>query len=157
MGLSYGDGHLVAIGSTLAAFEIRAAETWWHMSEGEGMYGDDFSRKNRVVGVLWANKRDGGLWFAPAEWRECRLGIQVLPLLPVTEVLFRDVGFVKDLVNWALPALAREGITEGWKGFVYALEGVYDKESALQKVRALNGFDDVNSLSNSYLMCFCTI
>ena len=100
---------------------------------------------------------DGGLWFAPVEWRKCRLGIQVLPLLPVTEVLFRDVGFVKDLVNWALPTLAREGITEGWKGFVYALEGVYDKESALQKVRALNGFDDVNLLSNSYLMCFCTI
>ncbi|PWA59865.1 hypothetical protein CTI12_AA386060 [Artemisia annua] len=33
------------------------------------------------VGVLWANKRDSGLWFAPSEWKECRTGIQVLPLL----------------------------------------------------------------------------
>ncbi|XP_020596646.1 probable endo-1,3(4)-beta-glucanase ARB_01444, partial [Phalaenopsis equestris] len=148
MGLSYGDAHLVAIGSTLAAFEIAAAETWWHVREGDGMYEDDFSRENRVVGVLWANKRDSGLWFAPAEWRECRLGIQVLPLLPVTEDLFRDVGFVKELVKWALPALTREGVTDGWKGFVYALEGVYEKEEALAKIRSLNGFDDGNSLSN---------
>ncbi|KAH0462582.1 hypothetical protein IEQ34_010157 [Dendrobium chrysotoxum] len=148
MGLSYGDTHLVAIGSTIASFEIAAAETWWHVREGEGMYEEDFSRENRVVGVLWANKRDSGLWFAPAAWKECRLGIQVLPLLPITEDLFRDVGFVKDLVNWTLPALTREGVTDGWKGFVYAMEGVYDKEDALGKIRSLNGHDDGNSLSN---------
>ncbi|CAL9171280.1 unnamed protein product [Musa hybrid cultivar] len=148
MGLSYGDTHLVSIGSTLAAFEIQATETWWHVKEGEGLYEDDFTRDNRVVGVLWANKRDSGLWFAPAEWKECRLGIQVLPLLPITEVLFRDVGFVQELVKWTLPALSREGVAEGWKGFVYAMEGVYDKETALEKTRGLNGYDDGNSLSN---------
>ncbi|XP_020114093.1 uncharacterized protein LOC109728152 [Ananas comosus] len=148
LGLSFGDTHLVSIGSTLAAFEILAAQTWWHVREGEGMYEDDFSRENRVVGVLWANKRDSGLWFAPPEWKECRLGIQVLPLLPITEVLFQDVAFVRELVKWALPALAREGVGEGWKGFVYAMEGVYDKESAMEKTRALSGFDDGNSLSN---------
>uniref|UniRef100_A0A6V7QZ38 glucan endo-1,3-beta-D-glucosidase n=1 Tax=Ananas comosus var. bracteatus TaxID=296719 RepID=A0A6V7QZ38_ANACO len=69
LGLSFGDTHLVAIGSTLAAFEILAAQTWWHVREGEGMYEDDFSRENRVVGVLWANKRDSGLWFAPPSGR----------------------------------------------------------------------------------------
>ncbi|XP_058112314.1 glucan endo-1,3-beta-D-glucosidase 1 [Magnolia sinica] len=148
MGLSYGDTHLVAVGSTLAAFEMRAAQTWWHVREGEGMYEEDFSRENRVVGVLWNNKRDSGLWFAPAEWRECRTGIQVLPLLPITEVLFLDVGFVRELVKWTVPALAREGVGEGWKGFVYAMEAVYDKETALEKTRGLTGFDDGNSLSN---------
>lgn len=148
MGLSYGDTHLVAIGSTLAAFEIRGAETWWHVREGEGLYEDDFSRENRVVGVLWNNKRDSALWFAPPEWRECRMGIQVLPLLPVTEALFRDAGFVKELVNWTMPALSREGVGEGWKGFVYAMEAVYDKDTALEKTRTLNGYDDGNSLSN---------
>lgn len=148
MGLSYGDTHLVAIGSTLTAFEIQAAEMWWHVREGEGIYEDDFSSENRVVGVLWNNKRDSGLWFAPAEWRECRLGIQVLPLLPITEVLFRDVKFVKELVKWTVPALAREGVAEGWKGFVYALEGIYDRETALEKTRMLTGYDDGNSLSN---------
>ncbi|XP_042500265.1 probable endo-1,3(4)-beta-glucanase ARB_01444 [Macadamia integrifolia] len=148
MGLSYGDTHLVAIGSTLAAMEIQSAQTWWHVREGENMYEDEFSRENRVVGVLWSNKRDSALWFAPPEWRECRLGIQVLPLLPITEVLFSDVGFVRELVRWTLPALGREGVTEGWRGFVYALEGMYDRYGALEKMRSLNEFDDGNSLSN---------
>ncbi|MQL92750.1 hypothetical protein Taro_025377 [Colocasia esculenta] len=148
LGLSYGDTQLAAVGSTLAALEVQSAVTWWHVREGEGMYEEDFSRENRVVGVLWANKRDSGLWFAPAEWKECRLGIQVLPLLPITEVLFKDVGFVRELVKWASPALAREGVGEGWKGFVYAMEGVYDRETALERTRMLSGFDDGNSLSN---------
>ncbi|KAK9742471.1 hypothetical protein RND81_03G175500 [Saponaria officinalis] len=148
MGLAYGDTHLVAVGSTLAAMEMQAAQTWWHAREGEGMYEDEFCTQNKMVGVLWANKRDSGLWFAPPEWKECRLGIQVLPILPITEALFSDVVFVKDLVNWTMPALGRDGVGEGWKGFVYALEGIYDKGSALDKIRNLKGFDDGNSLSN---------
>ncbi|CAD6344022.1 unnamed protein product [Miscanthus lutarioriparius] len=148
VGLSYGDAHLVSVGATLTALEMLAAQTWWHVREGEGIYEDDFSGNNRVVGVLWANKRDSGLWFAPPEWKECRLGIQLLPVLPISEALFPDVAFVKDLVAWTLPALARDGVGEGWKGFVYALEGIYDKEAALTKTRALNGHDDGNSLTN---------
>lgn len=148
MGLAYGDTHLVAVGSLLTAMEIHASQTWWHVREDDTIYAADFTRENRVVGVLWANKRDSGLWFAPPEWKECRLGIQVLPLLPITEVLFSDVGFAKQLVDWTLPALNREGVGEGWKGFVYALEGVYDKQVALEKIRSLTGHDDGNSLSN---------
>ncbi|KAK9070953.1 hypothetical protein SSX86_009521 [Deinandra increscens subsp. villosa] len=148
MGLAYGDTHLVSTSSSLLSMEIHASQTWWHVKEDDVLYNQDFTSENRVVGVLWANKRDSGLWFAPAEWRECRLGIQVLPLVPVTEVLFSDMGFVKELVKWALPALAREGVGEGWKGFVYALEGVYEKEVAIEKIRKLSGHDDGNSLSN---------
>ncbi|PWA57614.1 Glycoside hydrolase, family 81 [Artemisia annua] len=44
-------------------------------------YGDTHSVV--FVGVLWANKRVSGLWFAPSKWKECRTGIQVLPLLPI--------------------------------------------------------------------------
>jgi len=148
MGMAYGDAHLVTIGSILAALEIQAAQTWWHVREKDNMYEEVFTRENKVVGVLWANKRDSGLWFAPPEWRECRLGIQVIPISPITEVLFSDVVFVRDLVKWTLPALQREGVAETWKGFVYALEGIYDKEGALKKIRNLNGFDDGNSLTN---------
>ena len=148
MGLAYGDTQLVATGSTLTAMEMQAAQTWWHVREGEGMYEDDFSHENKVVGVLWANKRDSGLWFAPPEWKECRLGIQVLPITPITEVLFPDVSYVRDLVTWTVPALSRDGVGEGWKGFVYTLEAIYDKASALEKIRNLKGFDDGNSLSN---------
>ncbi|XP_076896621.1 glucan endo-1,3-beta-D-glucosidase-like [Bidens hawaiensis] len=148
MGLAYGDTHLVATGSLLTSLEIHAAKTWWHVKEGDSIYNADFTSENRVVGVLWNNKRDSGLWFAPAEWRECRLGIQVLPLLPITEALFSDIEFTKQLVEWALPALGREGVGEGWKGFVYALEGVYEKDVAVEKIRGLSGYDDGNSLSN---------
>ncbi|XP_074328883.1 glucan endo-1,3-beta-D-glucosidase [Apium graveolens] len=148
MGLAYGDTHLVTIGSTLSALEIQSAQTWWHVREGDNMYPEEFTRENRVVGVLWANKRDSGLWFAPPDWKECRLGIQLLPLLPISEVLFSDVKFARELVGWTIPALAREGVGEGWKGFVYALEGIYDKYAALEKIRHLNGYDDGNSLTN---------
>ncbi|KAL2552153.1 glycosyl hydrolase family 81 protein [Forsythia ovata] len=148
MGLSYGDSHLVSIGSALSALEIQAAQTWWHVREKDNLYGEEFTKENRVVGVLWANKRDSSLWFAPADWRECRLGIQLLPILPISEILFSDVHFVKQLVSWTLPALAREGVGEGWKGFVYALQGIYDKEGALENIRNLNGYDDGNSLTN---------
>ncbi|KAL4581895.1 hypothetical protein LXL04_006429 [Taraxacum kok-saghyz] len=148
LGLAYGDTHLVSTGSLLTAMEIHASQTWWHVKDDDSNYTQDFTNENPIVGVLWANKRDSGLWFAPAEWRECRVGIQVLPLLPVTEVLFSDVGFVRKLVEWALPALGREGVGEGWKGFVYALQGVYEKEIAYEKIIKLNGHDDGNSFSN---------
>ena len=148
MGLAYGDTQLIATGSTLAALEIHAAQMWWHVREGHKLYEEDFTKENKVVSVLWANKRDSGLWFAPAQWRECRLGIHVLPLSPITEALFSDVGYVKELVEWTLPNLNRKGVGEGWKGFIYAMEGTYDKESALQKVRSLKVFDDGNSMTN---------
>lgn len=148
MGLAYGDTHLVSIGSTLSAMEIHSAQTWWHIKEESNLYVEEYTKNNRVVGVLWSNKRDSGLWFAPPEWKECRLGIQVLPLLPITEVVFSDARFVRDLVQWTTPALARRGIGEGWKGFVYALEGMYDKTSALEKTRRLTSYDDGNSRTN---------
>ncbi|KAJ1375437.1 Endo-1 [Sesbania bispinosa] len=148
MGLAYGDAQLVAIGSTLTALEILGAQMWWHVKKGGNLYEEDFTRENRVMGVLWSNKRDSGLWFASAESRESRLGINLLPLLPISEVLFSNVDYVKDLVEWTLPALNRGGVGDKWKGFAYALQGVYDNEGALQKIRRLNGFDDGNSLSN---------
>ena len=92
------------------------------------VYEPEFTRENRAMGVLWANKRDSGLWFAPADSRECRLGIQLLPIVPITELLFSNLEFVKELVEWATLELKREGVGEGWKGFVYALESMLDRE-----------------------------
>ena len=58
---------------------------------------------------------------------------------------------------WASTALGREGVLEGWKGFLHALEGVYDKENALRKIRNLNGFDDGNSLTNLLWEIHCRV
>ncbi|XP_027922392.1 probable endo-1,3(4)-beta-glucanase ARB_01444 [Vigna unguiculata] len=148
MGLAYGDAHLVSLGSTLTALEILGTKMWWHVEEKGTLYEEEFTEENRIMGVLWSNKRDTGLWFAPAEWKECRLGIQLLPLVPISEAIFSNAEFVKQLVEWTLPALNRDGVGEGWKGFVYALEGIYDHESALHKIRNLTGFDGGNSLTN---------
>jgi endo-1,3(4)-beta-glucanase len=97
---------------------------------------------------LWANMRDTKLWFAPAEWKACRLGIQVLPISPITEILFPDAGFVRELVEWASPSLSLSGVGESWKDFVYALKGIYNYTSALNQIRNLKVHDDGNSLSN---------
>ncbi|CAK9313914.1 unnamed protein product [Citrullus colocynthis] len=149
MGLAYDDESLTAAGSTLTAAEIAATQTWWHVKrEKNWIYDEGFAEENRVVGILWSGARESRLWFAPAEWRECRVGIQVLPVLPVTERVFSDEEFVKEVVEWVSPALEREDAGEGWKGFAYALEGIYDKKSAVEKVKKLKKHDDGNSLSN---------
>ncbi|PNY05362.1 endo-1,3(4)-beta-glucanase 2-like protein [Trifolium pratense] len=147
-GMAYGDAQIMSIGSTLAALEICAAKMWWHVKKGGNMYEEDFTKEERIMGILWSNKRDSGLWFAPAEWREARVGIQVLPLCPISEVLFSDVKYVKELVEWAMPALKREGVEEKMKGFVYALQGVYDNEGALKNIKKLKRFEDGNSMTN---------
>ncbi|MED6182029.1 hypothetical protein PIB30_024961 [Stylosanthes scabra] len=56
LGMAYGDASLVANGSTLTALEILGTQTWWHVKEGSGMYEGEFSKENRVMGVLWSNK-----------------------------------------------------------------------------------------------------
>ncbi|MCH95802.1 endo-13(4)-beta-glucanase 1-like, partial [Trifolium medium] len=109
IGMAYDDAELVATASTLTSLEIVAAKMWWHVKEGANMYEKDFTKNNKVVSVLSSNKRDSGLWFGPSEWKECRLGIQLLPLLPISEILFSDVKYVKRLVEWTLPALKRVG------------------------------------------------
>ncbi|OIW16739.1 hypothetical protein TanjilG_14509 [Lupinus angustifolius] len=148
LGLAYRDTRLVATASTLTALEILAAQTWWHVKSEDKLYDEEFTKDNRIVGILWANKRDSKLWWASSECRECRLSIQVLPLVPVTESLFSDAGYVKELVEWTLPSLKNKSNVDGWKGFTYALQGIYDKENSLKKIRMLKGFDDGNSFSN---------
>lgn len=148
LGLAFGDGHLINAGLTLTALEIRAAQALWHVPSSCTLYEPEFVALNRVVGVLWANKRDTGLWFAAPESRECRLGIQLLPILPITEVLFQNIDFVQELVEWAMPSLGRADVTDGWKGFVYALQALYEPEKAFKNIMALSEHDDGNSLSN---------
>lgn len=91
---------------------------------------------------------DSKIRFAPANWREARLGIQVLPLCPNSEVLFSDVTYVNNLVERIMPDLKREGVGEKMKGFVYALQGIFDNEGAFKNIKTLKEFDDRNSMTN---------
>ncbi|XLR63212.1 hypothetical protein HN51_006446 [Arachis hypogaea] len=150
MGLAYNDANLVAIGSTLASLEIHAAQMWCHLKMDDSKCSDEFTKENRLMGILWSNKRESRTWFAPLAWKELRLVNHVLPILPITEFLFSNVGFVKEVVEWTMPCLNRDGVEETWKWLVYAMEGIYDNEAALKKIRELTSFDDEegNSLSN---------
>ncbi|KAL2620339.1 hypothetical protein R1flu_000544 [Riccia fluitans] len=148
LGLAYGDQALQQLGLTLTAFEINAAQALWHVRRHSTLYGDAFVEDNRVVGVLWANKRDSGLWFAPPEHKEMRLGIQVLPITPVTQFVFTDEIFVHELVDWTLPRLSEPDVTDAWRGFTYALQYLYHPHPAVNMIDQLQGFDDGNSRSN---------
>ncbi|MED6106105.1 hypothetical protein PIB30_001499 [Stylosanthes scabra] len=148
MGLVYDDANLVAVGSTLAALEIHAAQMWCHLKIDDKK-SDVFTKENRLMGILWSNKRESRLWFASKDLKEKRLGVHVLPLLPITEFLFSNVDFVKEVVKWTMPCLKRDCVEEKSKGLVYAMEGIYDDKAALKKIRNLGSFADQGiSLSN---------
>ncbi|XP_057756584.1 glucan endo-1,3-beta-D-glucosidase ARB_01444-like [Arachis stenosperma] len=148
MGLAYNDANLVAIGSTLAALEIHAAQMWRQLKRDDKKC-VDFTKENRLMEVLWSNQRSRGFWIGFPGLEVHALGIHVLPLLPISEFLFSNVGFVKEVVEWTMPCLNRDGVGEIWKGLVYAMEGIYDNEAALKKVGELSSFDDArSSLSN---------
>ncbi|KAK7316225.1 hypothetical protein VNO77_35083 [Canavalia gladiata] len=148
MGMAYGDINLLTLGSTLTSLEIHAAQMWVHVKPDGTMYESAFTEENRILGILWANKRDIKLWFASGVLKEYRLGIHLLPLSPISEALFSNIDYVIELVEWILPALKREGAEDGWKGFVHALQGIYDNEIALQNIKSLKDHHDGNSLTN---------
>ncbi|KAL1322963.1 hypothetical protein AAHE18_14G236800 [Arachis hypogaea] len=126
----------------------------YQMNSGEALKRDDkkfddFTKENKLMEVLWSNLRSRGFWIDCPGSEVNGLGIHVLPLLPVTEFLFSNVCFVKEFVEWIMPYLNRDGVEEKWKWLVYAMEGIYDNEAALKKIRELTSFDDErNSLSN---------
>ncbi|KAL3693410.1 hypothetical protein R1sor_007061 [Riccia sorocarpa] len=151
LGLAYDDCDLLNLGLTLSSLEILASKALWHVKSDNVIYEPEFVNENKLVGVLWANKRDTNLWFASRDNREMCLGIQVLPLSPITEILFSDIDFVKELVGWALPSLSRPGVTDCWRGFVYALMALYNPVKAHRLIHELTEHDDGNSLTN--LLC----
>lgn len=146
--LAYHDFELVTLASTLCALENRTSQLLWHVPSDSKLYNPEFVEANRIVSIVWSTKRDSGLWFAGAERRDCRLGIQVLPITPVTEAMFPDKHYVKELVDWATELINNENVTDAWRGFIYALKAIYDPRAALEAATSLNGHDDGNSYSN---------
>ncbi|XP_039118478.1 uncharacterized protein LOC120254438 [Dioscorea cayenensis subsp. rotundata] len=117
-----GDGDLLLLAHPLhlrlhqhlVALEMHAAVTWWHVRKGEGVYEEQFSKQNKLVGLFVGelNKRGSGLWFAPPKWKQCRL------------IWDSSAAIVEDDRAVVQGRGVCEGVEEGWKGFVYAMEGV---------------------------------
>ncbi|QHO09479.1 hypothetical protein HN51_067974 [Arachis hypogaea] len=133
MGLAYNDANLVAIGSTLASLEIHAAKMWRHLKMDDKKC-DDFTKENRLMEILWSSKRSSVYRFS----KEIRLSLHFLPILPITEFLYSNVGFVKEVVEWTMPCLNKDGVEEIWKWLVCEMEGIYDNEAALKKIMELD-------------------
>eukprot|EP00850_Spirogloea_muscicola_P018117 SM000162S02395 [mRNA] locus=s162:244011:248305:- [translate_table: standard] len=136
VGMAYGDLTLLNLGLTLTGFESRAAQAYWHIPDNSTLYDAVYTQANRVTGVLWANKRDSGLWFASSDNHDIRLGIQAIPISPITERLFSDKAYTKQLVSWSLASEGPE-TSDGWKGFVYALQAIDNKSIALNNIQPL--------------------
>ncbi|CAI5520583.1 unnamed protein product [Closterium sp. Naga37s-1] len=98
--------------------------------------------------MVWAAKRDAGLWFAAAEQTDKRVGIQVLPITPFLARLFPDPSFNRQVVQWVLPVLGGDGTTDEWRGFAWALQATYDPAAARENIEKLTAFDDGNSKTN---------
>ncbi|KAL4382762.1 hypothetical protein HN51_006448 [Arachis hypogaea] len=101
MGLAYNDANLVAIGST------HAAQMWGYLKRDDEKF-EEFTKENRLMEVLYSNNRESRV-----KWNT--LAFYVLPLLPITEFLFSNVGFVKEVVEWTMPCLNRDGVLEKLK------------------------------------------
>ncbi|KAK2388127.1 putative endo-1,3(4)-beta-glucanase [Trifolium repens] len=53
-----------------------------------------------------------------------------------------------ELVEWTLPALKRKDIGEEMKGFVFALQAIYDKEVEVEVWRQWMVYDIFNIIEN---------
>ncbi|PWA83510.1 reverse transcriptase, RNA-dependent DNA polymerase, Gag-polypeptide of LTR copia-type [Artemisia annua] len=60
--------------ATTAVVTVTKIEETVNAYYSPGLMGLAYGGTHSVVfvGVLWANKRVNGLWFAPSEWKECR-------------------------------------------------------------------------------------
>eukprot|EP00475_Leptophrys_vorax_P028696 TRINITY_DN4172_c0_g1_i3.p1 TRINITY_DN4172_c0_g1~~TRINITY_DN4172_c0_g1_i3.p1 ORF type:complete len:514 (-),score=0.21 TRINITY_DN4172_c0_g1_i3:188-1504(-) len=158
LGLAFGDLHMANLAATLASVESLAAQTliqvdmrrWDPILSTSGFpnYDETFANANRLVGMVWANKRDAGLWFAAADQIDKRVGIQVLPITPYLLFLFPDREFNAKVTEWALPLVQTDGVTDQWKAFTWAVQATHDPQAARKNIEALSVYDEGNSQSN---------
>ncbi|KAL4359732.1 hypothetical protein AHAS_Ahas08G0106800 [Arachis hypogaea] len=104
---------------------------WGHLKRDDEKF--EFTKENRLIEILYSNNRENRV-----KWNT--LAFHVLPLLSITEFLFSNVGFVKEVVECTMPYLNKDGVLEKLKWLVYAMEGIYDNKGALKKIRELTIF-----------------
>ncbi|QHO56211.1 Glycoside hydrolase family 81 protein [Arachis hypogaea] len=111
------------------ALEIHAAQMWGHLKRDDEKF-EEFTKENRLMEVLYSNNRESRV-----KWNT--LAFHVLSLLPITEFLFSNVGFVKEQKRpWRVIARAASrsggGVGGGCCGggvVVVVVEGVVGREN----------------------------
>jgi endo-1,3(4)-beta-glucanase len=82
-GLAMHDDRMRDLGRLMLTTEIRAAQTYWQISD-DSIYPEPFA-DGKIVGVLWATKADHTTWFGSN--LEFIHGIQWMPFTPISEEL----------------------------------------------------------------------
>ncbi|QHO31232.1 Glycoside hydrolase family 81 protein [Arachis hypogaea] len=79
---------------------------WGHLKRDDEKF--EFTKENRLMEILYSNNRENRV-----KWNT--LAFHVLPLLSITEFLFSNVGFVKEVVECTMPYLNKDGVLEKLK------------------------------------------
>ena len=92
------DPHVgLALGRTLLATEVRAAQTYWQVKEGSEIYPQPFAA-HHLACIVWSTKVDYATWFGSNV--EYLFGIQMMPVTPVSELLLDEEWLRQSLPAW---------------------------------------------------------
>lgn len=132
----------------LAALEIRAAKTYWHVprTTKNGVYPSAFSDNNRIVAVVGASDVSADTWFARGS--AYAHGINVLPVTPITELLLEPIDYVAAAVDDAERSLEELAETKSeeelspWSEIRTQMLAVVDPDRAARHILQLADQDD---------------
>lgn len=140
-GLATNDTNIKETARILLAMEIRATKKYYHIYPGNNVYDAGYTGKG--IGVLWQTKVDDATFFGSN--LEYRRMIQVIPITPITE-FYVESGWASEI--WTEMQTIIAAASDGWKNFIYAVEGVIAKVQAWIDSNLLGSFDNGNSKTN---------
>lgn len=151
-GLSIDNQDMVDIGRVMAATEILAAQTFWHVPAASDIYPSDYKSAHTMVGILWSNLAQFQTWFGLQPY--LIHGVQTIPFTPITEQLL-PISFVQE--EYPQYQASCKDITgcfdTGWGTFMVMEQAIVDRVSAWTDAQSLpdSVFMDAPGNGNSRL------
>ncbi|CAM9532101.1 unnamed protein product, partial [Phaeothamnion confervicola] len=138
--------HVQRTASLLLSTEIHASQMYWHVrptgSAGSvRIYPEGY--RPHVVGMLWSTLAQMQTWFGGEAWKI--YGIQMLPLLPISEVLLEKPWIEELLPDFEASCIldtnpAKQCIQQGWSVIYHCAQAIAgDWRGAWEVVSALPG------------------
>jgi len=124
-GEAISDANMVNAGRLLLTMELHAARTYFHMSNAEGSVYEPPYSDNKCVGILWNCKSVYATWFAAGS--VYIHGIQMLPFVPVTELLLTK-GWITEEYPVVEKDMSEHVYPMGWVGFMYMANAILQRQ-----------------------------
>jgi endo-1,3(4)-beta-glucanase len=141
-GIASGNDNIKEHARILLAMEIRSSQKYWHRYTGNDQY--EAGMTGNGIGILWSSKVDDTTFFGGDI--EYRRGIQIIPILPITEELISSAWASEFYPNEIAGTLGT--IDQGWRNFMFAAQATYDKTAAQTNADTLTDYDGGNSKTN---------